>query len=328
MNTKRIIIKLCVAAVIVLAAMVAQAQTCPGQLAEMISPVNGSILPAGAVTFDWCNAGADYFLDVETIPGSHDLFFAVVPKQTFVTLGPACAPAPPYGCIPPNGETIHVALWTSGKQGNWLGPNVYTYTAANAGGAASLSSTSLNLGTVLVGASSAAKKVTISNVGTGSLTITGVAGSGNFSETDTCSNQTLAPAASCDISVTFAPSTVGTIPGALTISDTTLTSPHVVALTGKGVASVSIAPASLSFGTVSVGTHSALKTITLTNNTSGSLSYTFLASANYSAVGSGSQPCNGILAAKAKCTMSVAFAPTANGAADGSLAVSSASFPR
>jgi Abnormal spindle-like microcephaly-assoc'd, ASPM-SPD-2-Hydin len=57
------------------------------------------------------------------------------------------------------------------------------------------------------------------------------------------------------------------------------------------------------------------------------LSYTFLASSDYAAVGSGAQPCTGVLAAKAKCTMSVAFTPTANGAANGTLAVSSASFP-
>jgi Big-like domain-containing protein len=118
-------------AMFVLVAIVAQAQTCPGNLAEMISPTNGSVLPAGAVTFEWCDAAADYFLTVETCPGCHDLFNAVVPKQTFVTLGPACAPSQPYQCIPPNGEAIHVALWTSGKQGQWLGPNVYAYTAAN-----------------------------------------------------------------------------------------------------------------------------------------------------------------------------------------------------
>ncbi len=324
MNMKKVITRLCVVAVFALAAMVAQAQTCTGPLAEMISPPNGSILPVGAVTFQWCNASADYFLTVETKPGAHDLFNAIV-HVTSITLGPACAPSEPFQCIPPNGEPILVALWTQIK-GVWQPPNVYAFTAGNAGGAAGLSPTSLNLGTVAVGASSGAKTVTFTNIGAGDLTITGVAGSGNFSETDTCTNQTLTPAATCDISVKFTPSVTGIVPGALTISDTTLTSPHVVALTGKGVASVSMMPASLNFGTVTVGASSAPKTLTLTNNTSGSLNFTFVASANYSAVGSGTKPCNGTLAAKAKCTMSVAFTPTANGEADGSLAVSSASF--
>jgi large repetitive protein len=127
--------------------------------------------------------------------------------------------------------------------------------------------------------------------------------------------------------VTFTPSVTGIIPGALTISDNTPQSPHIVALSGTGLGSVSLAPTGLNFGTVAVGTPSTPKTITLTNNTSGPLSYTFLASANYAAVGSGTLPCTGVLAGKAKCTMSVAFTPTANGAANGSLTVSSASFP-
>jgi hypothetical protein len=131
---KRIALGLGMAAVFVLAATVAQAQTCP--VAQMISPTNGSTLPAGAVTFEWCNAGADYFLTIESIPGAHDIFFAfaggVGPGAgvVSVTLGPACAPAPPTGCIPANGETIHVTLDTlKGKQ--LLGSFQYTYTAAS-----------------------------------------------------------------------------------------------------------------------------------------------------------------------------------------------------
>jgi large repetitive protein len=323
---KWIAIRLCVAVVFALAAMAAQAQTCTGPLAQMISPPNGSILPAGAVTFDWCSANADYFLTVEDVPGSHDIFFAKVVGQTFVTLGPACAPAPPYGCIRPNGETIHVALWTQ-IHGVWQSPNLYTYTAASSTGAVAFSPTSLNLGSILVGGASGAQTVTLTNLGTGALTISAVTASGNFSETDTCSGQTLAPSATCDISVTFTPSIMGIIPGALTVSDNAPNSPQVVALSGKGLGSVSLSPASLSFGTVAVGTTSTPKTLTLTNNTAGALGYTFLASANYIAAGSGTHPCTGILAGKAKCTMSVAFTPTANGVANGSMAASSASFP-
>lgn len=49
---------LCVAALVALAAMAAPAQTaCP--VAQLISPTPGSTLPAGAVTFEWCNANAE-----------------------------------------------------------------------------------------------------------------------------------------------------------------------------------------------------------------------------------------------------------------------------
>jgi List-Bact-rpt repeat protein len=109
-------------------------------VARMISPANGSTLPAGAVTFTWCNASADYFLTIESIPGAHDIFFAFAGGAgggagvNTLTLGPACAPAPPTGCIPAKGETIHVTLYTL-KQGNILAPSPfqYTYTAAAGG---------------------------------------------------------------------------------------------------------------------------------------------------------------------------------------------------
>ncbi len=116
-------------------AIVAEAQTiCPGQVAQIISPTPGSTLPAGAVTFTWCHASGDYFLDIESVPGAHDIFFAFPVGVESVTLGPACAPTPPVGCIPPNGETIYVTLWTnlaqSGRK-NYVAAPTLTFTAAS-----------------------------------------------------------------------------------------------------------------------------------------------------------------------------------------------------
>jgi hypothetical protein len=140
---KRTVATLHTAAMFAVVATVTRAQTtCPVDpvsgfaVAQMISPTNGSTLPAGAVTFEWCNANADYFLTVESVVGAHDIFFAfaggVGPGVgvTSVTLGPACAPAPPTGCIPTGGETIYVTLYTL-KHGQILPPSPfhYTYTA-------------------------------------------------------------------------------------------------------------------------------------------------------------------------------------------------------
>ncbi len=105
-------------------------------VARMISPQDGATLPAGAVTFRWCNASADYFLTIETVPGAHDIFFAFAggPGAGVVslTLGPGCAATPPTGCVPPRGETVRVTLYTL-KQGSILAPSPfqYTYTAAS-----------------------------------------------------------------------------------------------------------------------------------------------------------------------------------------------------
>jgi len=135
---KRTQTTLYIAAAVALGATAAQAQTaCPDTVAQIISPVAGSVLPAGAVTFTWCNASGDYFLEIESVPGAHDVFFAFVVGVESVTLGPGCAPIPPTGCIPPNGETIYVTLWTNTAQ---HGPSHYvpaptvTYTAAPSAG--------------------------------------------------------------------------------------------------------------------------------------------------------------------------------------------------
>jgi uncharacterized repeat protein (TIGR01451 family) len=125
------------------------------QASQMISPTDGSLLPNGAViptvgstapdgsvTFTWCNANADNFLTVESIPGAHDIFFAFTggvgggAGVNSITLGPACnvpsATSPTTGCIPARGETIYVTLYTLKNKVNVASsPFQYTFIAAN-----------------------------------------------------------------------------------------------------------------------------------------------------------------------------------------------------
>jgi hypothetical protein len=102
--------------------------TAAAEGARMLSPMPGSILPAGAVTFTWDNANGDYFLQIESVAGAHDIMFATV-HATSITLGPACAPTPPIECIPPRGEKIFVRLMTQ-TRGVWNAGFDYVYTAA------------------------------------------------------------------------------------------------------------------------------------------------------------------------------------------------------
>lgn len=76
--------------------------------------------------------------------------------------------------------------------------------------------------------------MTVSNEGTGTVTIGSITTSGDFAETDTCGSS-LAAGASCAISVTFTPVAAGAASGTLTITDDAPGSPHTVALTGIGV---------------------------------------------------------------------------------------------
>src|SRR5207253_2845911 len=106
------------------------------------------------------------------------------------------------------------------------------------GTTAKLSPTSLSFGTVAIGTTSAAKTVTLTNVGTTTLTITGIAitgtNAGDFAQTHTC-GISLAAGASCSISVTFKPTSSGTRTAALSITDNAAGSPQKVALSGIGV---------------------------------------------------------------------------------------------
>ncbi len=102
----------------------------------------------------------------------------------------------------------------------------------------SLSSTILSFGKQTAGTTSAAKKVTLTNSGTSTLQLTGLAISGNFalaSGTTCTSSTTLSPGGNCLIYVTFTPATKGTTyTGGVIITDNAQNSPQGILLTGTG----------------------------------------------------------------------------------------------
>ncbi len=96
----------------------------------------------------------------------------------------------------------------------------------------------------LLGNSSSAKTVSVTNSGQATLTISSVALSGSnsndFSQTNDCTS--LAPAASCAIHVTFTPLASGQRAASILITDNAAGSPHTVALLGVGDAPFTVAP--------------------------------------------------------------------------------------
>jgi hypothetical protein len=136
----------------------------------------------------------------------------------------------------------------------------------------------------------------------------------------------LGASSSCTIAVTFAPTSDGTIDGALAIATGGAFSPQMVALSGKGKSGpavpLSFSPTTLKFSSTGIGATSAAKTITVTNSSGSSVTINSLsASANYAVAGSGSSPCGGALAASAKCTLSVTFTPSDTGSNKGAVAI-------
>ena len=100
--------------------------------------------------------------------------------------------------------------------------------------AISLSPSSLSFGNQVVGTSSVPQAVTVTSTGNVALMISGISVSAAFSQTNNCP-ASLAPNATCTISVTFGPASAGVQAGTLNVSDNASGSPQTATLTGIGV---------------------------------------------------------------------------------------------
>ena len=105
---------------------------------------------------------------------------------------------------------------------------------------ASLSATTLNFGSLLVGATSPAQTLTISNVGSGVMTVASVTlvGSG-YTQTNNCT--TVAPGATCSVNIVFTPASVGGLVANLIVASDGSANPLAVILNGTGT-DIQIAP--------------------------------------------------------------------------------------
>jgi hypothetical protein len=212
-------------------------------------------------------------------------------------------------------------------------PQSVSLSGTGTGGTApivSLTPATVTFATTKVGATSAAKVVTLKNTGTATLDISGITISGtdasSFSDTTTCGS-TLAAAAKCTISVKFSPAAAGTLTATLKVADNAAGSPQSVSLTGTGQASapvVSLTPATLKFPTTAVGSASAAKVVTLKNTGTATLDINkkgiTISGADASSF-TETTTCGTTLAVDASCTISVTFKPKAKGALTAALDV-------
>ncbi len=197
-------------------------------------------------------------------------------------------------------------------------------TGTGTGPQVSFSAASVVFGSQALNSTSAAHAVKLSNTGNAALSISGIAITGAnakyFGETSTCGSSVSA-GASCTISLTFAPVASGATSASLAVTDNAPSNPQSVALSGTGVAepAVSLGPASLSFGSQTVGTTSG-QTVTVTNTGTAALAITsiILGGANSPSFIQ-SKTCGTALSVGATCTVSVTFAPQAPGSKSASL---------
>jgi len=195
--------------------------------------------------------------------------------------------------------------------------------------AATVSPTSLSFGNQTQGTTSAAQSVTLTNTGSGTLTITGFSFAGTnpsdftLSSTGCKQSQSLAVGASCTFGIAFAPQTVGNRSATLQITDNSAQSPRSVTLTGVGLAppTVALSPTSLNFAAQIVGSTSPGQSVTLTTSGSGTLAIVSI-STTTSDFGA-SNNCGNSVAGGATCTITVTFTPTAAGGRAGTIVIAS-----
>jgi hypothetical protein len=181
------------------------------------------------------------------------------------------------------------------------------------------SPTSMTFTNTPVGTTGAAQKLIITNNTSKSATINSIVTSGDFAETGLCS--AIPMLGSCTINVTFSPTAMGTRTGSITITDDAIATPVVVGLTGRGIVQVQLSPANFNFGNVTVG-NSSTTMFTLQNNLRTAVNISAISVTSPSGEFSQqSTSCGAQLAGRAKCTITVAFAPVKMGGVAGSLTV-------
>ena len=172
----------------------------------------------------------------------------------------------------------------------------------------------LQFGDQAKGKASSAKSVTLINKSSTPVAISQISTTGDFSETTTC-NATIGSGASCSVAVSFRPTAEGLRNGTLRIVSDAIGSPHVLPLTGNGLAgSVQVSATSLDFGSAVVGS-SVTKDVTVTNNGPADVA---ISSITASGAFSQTNNCTTLIAG-ASCTINAKFSPANAGNASGSI---------
>ncbi|WP_348261572.1 choice-of-anchor D domain-containing protein [Telmatobacter sp. DSM 110680] len=220
-------------------------------------------------------------------------------------------------------ETGQLTIYDDAPSGNQIVPLDGTGVAAATTYSATATPANLTFASQSVGIASGSQAVTLTNTGTGALTISRIAATGDFAETNNCGSS-LPSGSSCAVTVTFTPTATGNRTGQLTISDNATAGSQTVSLSGTGAASAytysaSVTPASLTFAAQGLQITSAAQTVTLTNTGTGALTISSITAQGDFAE---TNNCGASIAAGAACSVNVTFTPTASGSRGGQLTIS------
>ena len=190
-------------------------------------------------------------------------------------------------------------------------PQLVTLSGMAVGAPALFSPTSLSFPTTSAGSTSAIQTAVLTNQQATPLTISSIAATAEFTETNDCP-ATLAANASCTVSVAFAPATSGSKTGSVAVTIPTGTESLFLSGTATQVSNgtVTVSPTMYAFPNQAIGTTSAPATITLSNGQSTPLA---ISSIQLTAPFSQTNDCGTSLAAGQSCAITITYSPTTTG---------------
>ncbi|HEV2350470.1 MAG TPA: FG-GAP-like repeat-containing protein [Terriglobia bacterium] len=197
-------------------------------------------------------------------------------------------------------------------------PQTVALSGTGTGPVVGLSPSSLSFTNQLLGTTSNSQSVTVYNTGNMALTVSRMAATGDFAQTNTCGSS-VAAGANCTIAVTFTPAATGTRTGTIIIADNAGDSPETLNLGGTGIApAVTPSTAILSFPSQFVGTSGLPQNVTVLNSGTAPLNISNVAAS--SSFGD-SVGCNSPIPVGSICSISVFFDPATSGSVSGTLTI-------
>jgi hypothetical protein len=172
----------------------------------------------------------------------------------------------------------------------------------------------------LVNTMSPAEAVTLVNNGATALSITKIAVTAGFSQTNNCKTSVAAGAA-CTITIHFKPSSAAVHTGSLSVTDSASGSPQIISLQGTGVTNaISFIPSSLNLETWPVGSAGGPVSATVTNISGSPVTISsIVATGDFTETNSCTSPLSP--SSGTACRIDVTFKPSAGGTRTGAVTI-------
>jgi len=204
----------------------------------------GSTQSIGSVTLDLPPSSA-WSTRTETLSvlgSTNDSTFSQLVGSAGYTFNPSTGNTVTIS-LPSGTSDRYVELSFTGNTG-WSAAQLSEFEVFSGGGggtgptgtALTASPSSESFGNENVGSTSSSQSVTVTNPGSGAVSMSSIGVTGPFGESNNCGTS-LAAGATCTVGVTFSPTAAGSASGTLSVNSSAPGSPLTVALSGTGVSS-------------------------------------------------------------------------------------------